>query len=378
MKCWVLALQFSKYHPCIGKSVSDLADFTKNVLPFLSQLEEDEAGPDPSEISQRYGISPESIVMLSRNENPYGPSQRLCAALKDVPLHRYPDSRPFVKALSRYTGYPEEFLVAGAGMDEIITTICRIFLGPGDSALIPVPTYNLYGLAVELCGALPHFQSRLSGFAVDTKIPERIKMAFLCSPNNPTGNSLSEENVRAVVEGTDAIVFLDEAYAEFAEKSLLKLVREYDNLVVGRTLSKAFGLAGLRLGYAVAPPWIAQQYRRVAPLFSISSPSLAAGVAALQDLEWMRECVKKIVSERERMRQILACSNPSEGNFLYVHTKEKSAVVVERLLHQGIVVRDCSSFPGSGEHCLRVTVGKPNENGLFLEEFEKADTALSG
>jgi histidinol-phosphate aminotransferase len=378
MKCWELALQFSKYYPCIGKTVSDLADFTKNVLPFLSRLEEDEAGPDPSEISRRYGISEECIVMLSRNENPYGPSPHTRAALTDVPLHRYPDSRPFVKALSRYMGYPEEFLVAGAGMDEIITIICRIFLGPGDTALIPVPTYNLYGLAVELCGALPLFQTRLSGFAVDTKIPERIKMTFLCSPNNPTGNFLSEEDVRAIVEETDAIVFLDEAYAEFAEKNLLKLVREYDNLVVGRTLSKAFGLAGLRLGYAVAPPWIAQQYRRVAPLFSISSPSLAAGVAALQDLDWMRECVKKIVSERERMRERLNCSNPSEGNFLYIHTEEKSDVVVERLLRQGIAVRDCGSFPGCGEHCLRVTVGRPKENDRFLEEFDKADTALSG
>jgi histidinol-phosphate aminotransferase len=357
--------------------VSDKADFTKNILPFLSQLEEDEAGPDPSEISRRYGISEERIVMLSRNENPYGASPRVRAALKDVPVHRYPDSRPFLAALSGYTGYPEECLVAGAGMDEIITTICRIFLGAEDKALIPVPTYNFYGLAVELCGALPHYQPRLAGFAVDRKIPEGIKMAFLCSPNNPTGNALSEENVRAVVEGTEGIVFLDEAYAEFAGKSLLNLVREYDNLVVGRTLSKAFGLAGLRLGYAVAPPWIARQYRRVAPLFSMSSLSLAAGVAALGDLDWMRGCVGKIVRERERMRERLAYANPSEGNFLYVHTGEKSKVVVERLLRQGIVVRDCSSFPGSGEHCLRVTVGRPEENERFLEEFEKADTTLS-
>jgi histidinol-phosphate aminotransferase len=168
-----------------------------------------------------------------------------------------------------------------------------------------------------------------------------------------------------------------EAYAEFAGKSLLKLVREYDNLVVGRTLSKAFGLAGLRPGYAVAPPWIARQYRRVAPLFSISSLSLAAGVAALQDLGWMRECVGKIVAERERMRQRLACANPSRGNFLYIHTEEKSKVVMERLLCREILVRDCNSFPGSGEHCLRVTVGRPEENDRFLEEFEKADTKLS-
>ena len=355
-----------------------LADFTKNVLPYLAQLEEDGAGPEPAEISRRYGISLERIVMLSRNENPYGASPRVRAALEDVPVHRYPDSRLFLAALSGYTGYPEECLVAGAGMDEIITIICRIFLGIGDKALIPVPTYNFYGLAVELCGAVPHYRPRIAGFAVDTKIPERIKMAFLCSPNNPTGNALSEENVRAVVERTGGIVFLDEAYAEFAGKSLLNLVREYDNLVVGRTLSKAFGLAGLRLGYAVAPPWIARQYRRVAPLFSISSLSLAAGLAALRDLDWMRGCVSKIASERERMRERLSCANPSEGNFLYVHTGEKSEVVVERLLRRGIVVRDCSSFPGSGKHCLRVTVGRPEENERFLEELEKAGHYIGG
>jgi histidinol-phosphate aminotransferase len=363
-----------KYHPGQGRTVRNLADFTKNVLPYLAQLEEDEAGPDPEEISQRYGISPERIVMLSRNENPYGTSPRVRAALIDVPLHRYPNSRPFLTALSGYTGYPEECLVAGAGMDEIIATICRIFLRQGDLALIPVPTYNFYGPAVELCGALPHYQPRLAGFSVDHKIPDGIKMTFLCSPNNPTGNALSEENVRSVVEGTESIVFLDEAYAEFAGKSLLKLVREYDNLVVGRTLSKAFGLAGLRLGYAVAPPWIARQYRRVAPLFGIGSLSLAAGVAALQNLDWMIMCVGKIVAERERMGRRLACARPSEGNFLYVQTREKSKVVAERLLQRGVIVRDCSSFQGCGEHFLRVTVGRPEENDRFLEEFEKADT----
>lgn len=245
-----------------------------------------------------------------------------------------------------------------------------------DKALIPVPTYNFYSLAVELCEALPLFRTRLSGFAVDTKIPKRVKMVFLCSPNNPTGNALLEENVRAIVEGTDAIVFLDEAYAEFAGKNLLilNLVKEYDNMVVGRTLSKAFSLAGLRLGYAVAPPWIAQQYRRVAPLFSISSPSLATGVAALLNRDWMRECLGKIVAERERMHERLTCSHPSKGNFLYVHTKKKkSNVVAER---QGIVVRDYSSFPGSGEHCLWVNVRRPEENDLFLRAYLLAERLL--
>jgi len=136
----------------------------------------------------------------------------------------------------------------------------------------------VYGLAARFCGALPVQQLRLPGFEVDPNVPDGMKMIFLCSPNNPTGNLVSEETVRSIAESTDGIIFLDEAYAEFAEKSLLKLVKDYDNLVVGRTLSKAFGLAGLRLGYAVAPKWIAEQYRRIAPLFSISSLSLAAAL----------------------------------------------------------------------------------------------------
>jgi len=353
--------------------VKDKADFARNILPFLADLEEDEAGPDPLLAAKRLGIPPQDMVVLSRNENPYGPSPAARAALQDVPMHRYPDSRPFLEALSGYTGFSSPWLVAGAGMDEIISTICRIFLGPGDRALIPVPTYNLYALAAELCGARPVYQPRTASFAVNPDIPAGVKMVFLCSPNNPTGNALSEDNVQAVLEKTDAIVFLDEAYIEFAEKSLADLVREHENLVVGRTLSKAFGLAGMRLGYAIAPPWIAEQYRRIAPMFSVSSPSLAAGVAALQDLDWMRECVKRTVSERERMRERLPCALPSQANFLYLETGHESRSIAEQLLNRGIVVRDCSTFYGCGKMGLRVTVGRREENDRFLEELYKLE-----
>lgn len=361
----------AKYNPGQYRSVRDLSDFAKNILPFLKDLEEDDAGPDTAETAKMLGIPAERMVVLSRNENPYGPSPHVQEALRNVPLQRYPDSRQLLDAISSYTRYPQEWLVAGAGMDEVITTICRVFLGCGDAALIPVPTYNFYGVAVQLCGARPLFSSRLADLSVDPEVPRGVKMVFLCSPNNPTGNALNEDNVRAIVEGTDAIVFLDEAYAEFAEKSLLDMVKEYDNLVVGRTLSKAFGLAGLRLGYAVAPPWIAEQYRRVAPLFSVSSLSQAAGVAALQDLDWMRESVRKIVSERERLCRKLEGALPSQGNFLCIKTKQRSKAIAERLQNRGILVRDCSSFPGCDEHGLRVTVGKPEENDRFLEEFER-------
>jgi histidinol-phosphate aminotransferase len=346
-----------------------LKDFASNLNPFLSELEPDDAGLDREEVSRRYGISLENIMMLSRNENPYGPSPRVWEAMKDVPLQRYPNSRHFVKAVSDYTGFPEENIVVGAGMDEIITTNARLFLGRSDKALIPVPTYNLYGLAVRLCGARPVYQPRLPGFEVSKEITKDAKMIFLCTPNNPTGNSISEETVRAIADITDGIVFLDEAYAEFAKKSLLNIVKEHDNIAVGRTLSKAFGLAGLRLGYAVVPSWIAEQYRRVAPLFSISSFSLAAGEAALRDLKHMRQNVSKIVSERERMHCRIEGANPSQGNFLYIETPIRSAEITDCLLRRGIVVRDCSSMPGAGGNHIRVTVGTPEQNDKFLEAY---------
>jgi len=319
-----------------------------------------------------YGISPENITILSRNENPYHPSHRAVEALKSTPLNRYPDSRAFIGALSSYAGYPSGNIVIGAGMDEVITTLSRLFLGPKDQALIPVPTYTLYALATRLCGAVPVYRQRGTDFDVDAEIPKGVKMVFLCSPNNPTGNAISEERLRTVVEGTSAIVFLDEAYAEFAGRCLVGLVNEYENLVVGRTMSKAFALAGLRLGYAVMPQWMAEQYRRIAPLFSISSPALASGAAALSDLDHMRSLVSRIISERERMRKDIEGACPSEGNFLFVRTKEKSGLISERLQRKGIIVRDCASYPGAGDCCLRVTVGTPEQNDSFIEAFKGA------
>ena len=349
----------------------DQADFAKNVIAFLSHLDEDDAGPDPHQAAKQLGIPRQDLIVLSRNENPYGPSPLVGAALQDGQFHRYPDSRPFLEALAGYTGFSPEWLVAGAGMDEIISTICRIFLGRGDRALIPVPTYNYYALAAGLCGARPFYQPRTASFAVNPDIPDGVKMVFLCSPNNPTSNALSEDNVQAVLDETDAIVFLDEAYVEFSERSLIHLVQEYDHLIVGRTLSKAFGLAGMRLGYAVAPAWIAEQYRRAAPPFyGISCASAAAGAAALSDLPFMRRSVQNIVSERERLGREIGC-DASQANFLYLRTALPSDQFVEQFLCRGIIIRDCRSFRGSGEHQVRVTVGRPEENQRFLSAYRE-------
>jgi histidinol-phosphate aminotransferase len=289
--------------------------------------------------------------------------------MQKASLEIYPEPEGFIQALSGYVGYPPEEIIIGAGMDGVIDTISRLFLGPGDRSAIPIPTFSYYEIVTTLSGASPLFLPMGSDFKVP-KMPKEARMIFLCSPNNPTGNSVSEDQVREIAETAEGIVFLDEAYVEFADKSLVHLVRRYENLVVGRTMSKAFGLAGMRLGYAVAPEWIAQEYRRAAPpFFGVATASLAAGLAALEDLEHMRSTVARIQAERERLLKAIPGACPSQGNFLYLETSLPSGRVAEKMLRQGVIIRDCASFRGAGDHHIRVTVGTPEQNQKFLEGY---------
>jgi histidinol-phosphate aminotransferase len=329
------------------------------------------AGKGFGEISRKYCIAAEDIIKLGSNENPYGPTPNVKEALADISPERYPEPEELLAGLSKYTGFPEDMIVIGAGMDGVMDTLTRLFLEKGDCTFIPTPTFSYYEILTITAGATPIFSQRGPDFGLVEDLPARAKMAFLCTPNNPTGNVISEDEVCRILESTDAILFLDEAYVEFAQKSLIRLVKRYDNLIVGRTLSKAFGLAGMRLGYALAPPWIAEQYRRAAPPFyGITCASAAAGSAALSDLPFMRRSVEKIVQERERLQKEIAAL-PSEANFLYLKTELPSSEFVERFLEKGIIIRDCRSFRGAGEHHVRVTVGTPSENDRFLSVFRE-------
>ena len=339
------------------------------VRESIRQLRPYVAGKGFTEISRRYGLDMAEIVKLGSNENPYGPSPRVFEAFKDISPERYPEPEELIEGLARYTGFPQEMIVIGAGMDGVMDTLTRLFLEKGDRTFIPTPTFSYYEILTVLAGAEPVFSPRGPDFQIPKRIPEEAKMAFLCSPNNPTGNVLKEDELCRLLETTEAIVFLDEAYVEFAERSLAELVNRYENLVVGRTLSKAFGLAGMRLGYALMPQWLAEEYRRAAPpFFGISCASVAAGVAALADLDYMNQSVNKIRMERERLHKEIK-SYPSQGNFLYLQTEEASDSFVERFLQKGVIIRDCRSFRGAGENHVRVTVGTPGENERFLAAF---------
>ena len=345
--------------------------FSKSLRPCLNSLKPYVAGKGYIEISKKYGVPPEKIVKLGSNENPYGPSPKVLSALRGISPERYPEPEELMEGLAGYTGHPEEMIVIGSGMDGVMDILTRLFLEKGDRTLIYTPTFSYYEILTTLCGATPLFVTRGQHFEISTDIPKDVKMVFICSPNNPTGNLTREEDVKKVLESTEAIVFLDEAYVEFADRSLLGLVKKYDNLVVGRTMSKAFGLAGMRLGYAVTPEWIAEQYRRVAPpFFGVTCASVAAGVAALSDLDYMHSSVDKIRIDREKLHKEIG-SHPSQANFLYLETAEPSNTVAEKFLQRGIIIRDCRSFRGAGDHHIRVSVGTPEENDLFLAAYRE-------
>lgn len=336
------------------------------LVDALQSVTPDDPGISLMDIERLYGIPAERIVFLSRNENPYGPSPEVIRAVSRADLRRYPSQDEFLSAAAEYLGVSEDLVIAGAGLDGIIDSVSRLFLEKGRSVFIPVPTYTYYELAARLCGATPVLGHDLRN------VPKGVTLTFICSPNNPTGGLIDDEVIREVLEGTNSVVFLDEAYAEFAGVSHADWVERYENLIVGRTLSKAFGLAGLRIGYAVAPEWVVEQYNRAAPSFGVSAPAIAGGVAALRDTDHMRSAVKKIVAERERVAGSLR-AHPSHANFLYVETSRESSALVDDLLKEGISVKDCSGIPGSDNHHIRVTIGTPEQNDAFLETYRRAE-----
>ena len=241
-----------------------------------------------------YGLDPDSIIKLGSNEKPLGPSPKAVEALiehaSQVSIYPSADANELVDALSVYTGFPASNIAAsGPGMDGLIDGLMRLIITRGDEVIIPTPTFSYSEIAARENGAVPVFVKRDEAYAVDVEalleaVSSRTKVVFLCSPNNPSGNLVPEEDVRVIAESTRGLVFVDEAYVEFANNSLAHLVNEYDNIIVGRTFSKAFGLAGWRIGYGIMPQWLKSEYMRAATPFNVSSAAIAAGVASISDV----------------------------------------------------------------------------------------------
>jgi histidinol-phosphate aminotransferase len=345
--------------------------------------------PSNRAIAERYGLDPAQILRFDTNTSPAAPAfvRSVLDEPLDPPLNEYPDSayEELTAAAARYVGVPEEEIVVGAGADEILDLVAKAFLAAGSAAVLPIPTYAMYGVLSSQRAARLVAVPRLSGeagFALDLPAIERAMdgaaVVWLCAPNNPTGapeplSTIARLLGAAAAMGAAApLIVVDEAYAEFSPETAIPLRTRYPNLVVVRTVSKAFGLAGIRVGYAVAARPTVERLERVRPPGSISTISAAVATVALGEPELARENVRRLAAEREWLSAQLANAGwqpyPSVTNFLLVRVGDHTAAEAasERLLRSGIVPRTFGPANPLRGH-LRLTVRSRPENARLLE-----------
>jgi histidinol-phosphate aminotransferase len=307
-----------------------------------------------------------SGVFMDANENPFGT------------LNRYPDpyQRELKKAISQYKGITEERIFLGNGSDEIIDLSFRIFCNPGtDRVLTFTPTYGMYEVSAAANDIRVLKIPLNESFQIDLKKTEllfedkNLKMIFICSPNNPTSNSMNFADVEYLISQFRGMVVIDEAYIDFSEKpSFLKLIDKYSNLIVMQTFSKAFGLAAVRLGMAFSGSDVIKYFNKMKPPYNISSINQKAALKKLQNMTDYFKQVQKIKNERERLSSILNKMKITEkvyysdANFLLVKVKNAN-YIYNKLIEKNIIVRNRSSLI---ENCIRITVGKQSENNKLI------------
>lgn len=347
----------------------------KDIPPYIP-------GESKGEIARAYGLDEESIIKLGSNENPLGPSKKVVDVIKKhadkVSIYPEDVSTELHRKIAEYVGVDEGQVIAGNGSDEILDLAVKMFIEKGDGAVIPVPTFSMYRKLVELysgrCAYVPlgeNFTFEIP--AILGQIADRTKLVFICSPNNPTGTIISEVGLRKILN-EDVVVILDEAYAEFSSGSYVKLVNEYENLIILRTLSKALGLAGLRVGYGIADSEIIEYMLRIKIPFSVNLLAQKAAVAAIEDEAHLQKSVELVKEGRTFILEELSKIDgvrtyPSQANFVFIELDVKSEDVVKSLQKRGIIVRDCS-FAGLENH-IRVTIGTMDENTKFLENLKE-------
>ncbi len=330
------------------------------------------------DIAREHGFT--RVARLASNENPEAPSP-LATEAGVVALaegNRYPDEKAtvLVDALKERYGSRYSF-VTGVGMDGVIETVIRVLVEAGDRVAISTPTFSFYRLASLAQGAEVNAILRNEDFSVD---PDAVitgsrgaKITFLCTPNNPTGNATPVSAVDRIASGIDGVLFLDNAYVEFSGIDYLPLLEKHDNLVIGRTMSKAYSLAGLRVGYAFVPAWLEPYYLRASTPFTVNMVSMAAAAAALRDQAHVERIVERVVVWRKRYEdEVKYPVLPSGANFVMVDISPRTGEeMVELLAAKGVLVRSCTSFTGLSPHYLRVGIGEDWENELFISAINQ-------
>lgn len=357
----------------------------KNILrSVILNLDQYTAGRSVEEITAKYNLDPNKILKLGSNENVLGPSQKAIKAayraLQKVNIYPEMTADTLCKKIKKLHKLKNVEVVAGNGMDHIFEMLARLFLNNSDETIISVPTFSCYELITLWAGAKPRLVPLLKDtYQLNVKkilslVNKKTKIIFICSPNNPTGNLMKEKDIKTIL-ATNKIVFLDEAYIEFTNKSHVKWIEKYPNLIIGRTFSKIYGLAGLRIGYAFLHKYFYKYYINAITPFVVSRVGQAAGISALDDKSFVAKSKHLANSGKDfyhkEFNKAGVIYYPSGANFIAIKTKKEARVVSEALLKAGIITRECSTFGKGGERILRITIGTKEQNKIVINALKE-------
>ncbi len=352
-------------------------------------------------LAARLGIPIERLVKLDANENPYGPSPRTTQALADlattdgptgrlsIAIYTDPNQTRLRTALSSYVAQPVERILCGAGADELIDLVLRLFLSPGDAVIDCPPTFGMYSFDTGVNGGQVIRVPRHADFSLNIPAIEvaaavsRAKVLFLTSPNNPTGNLTPPDEIERLLR-LPLLVVMDEAYMEFVDPngdaSVIPWVSQYENLAVLRTFSKWAGLAGMRIGYGIFPAWMIAQLWKIKQPYNLSLGAETAAIAALDDLDYLQVNVARIVEERSRLLARLSelpflAPYPSDSNFILCRVTQGNArdlkLAMERM---GVLVRYYNT-PLLSDY-IRISVGTPAQTDAVITALQHAIVGL--
>lgn len=362
-------------------------DFLAQALPGVQQLAPYVPGKPADELARELGLPLDSIVKLASNENPLGPSPKVIAAISQaVPeLTRYPDGNGFVlkQALAQKFAVELAQVTLGNGSNDILELVAKAWLAPGLNAVFSQHAFAVYPIATMAVGAecreIPANNYGHDLPAILAAIDANTRVVFIANPNNPTGTWFDQQALADFLAQVPehVIVVLDEAYIEYAEPGELPdgmdFLAKHANLIVSRTFSKAYGLAALRIGYAISSPMIADVLNRIRQPFNVNSLGLVAAVAALEDDEYLQEsraCNKQGLQQLSTAFDRLGLSYiESRGNFIAVDFARDAAPINQALLEQGVIVRPVAGY--AMPTFLRVSVGTEQENARFIEVLEQ-------
>ena len=359
----------------------EMIDVCERAPAYVRAIAPYQPGKPISELARELGLPEESIVKLASNENPRGASPKAVAAMRIAigETGRYPDGNGFAlkNALSKRHGLAPDRIVLGNGSNDVLEMAARAFLAPGTSAVFSEHAFAVYPLATQATGAagivVPARDFGHDLEAMSKAIRSDTRVVFVANPNNPTGTWLAPKAIRGFLEKVpaDVLVVLDEAYNEYLDPELrgdaLRWSEEFSNLVVSRTFSKAYGLAGLRVGYGFSHPQVVDLMNRVRQPFNVSDIAQVAAAAALVDDEFVEQ--SRLLNKQGRQTLTEGFLRlglpwiPSHANFVCVKVG-RGAEVFQRLLEQGVIVRPIASY-GMPEY-LRITIGTESENARFL------------